>query len=85
MTEWQPISTAPKNDAGEMLGPTILIWDAASDLPWPAYWGPCPDAPAEGAWLSLDGDIRAFEMSCVTHWIPLPEPPHSERPERKPD
>ena len=84
MTEWQPIKTAPKNDAGEMLGPTILIWYQANELPWPAYWGPCPDAHAEGAWLSLDDDIRAFETECVTHWMPLPEPPH-RRPDDKPD
>lgn len=74
MTNWQPIETAPKNEAGEMLGPTILIWYAEDKLPWPAYWGPCPGATAEGAWLSLDDDDRSFEIECVTHWMPLPVP-----------
>lgn len=74
MTEWQPIGTAPKNDAGEMLGPTILIWYDADELPWPAYWGPHPDAISEGTWLSNDG-TAPFDTALVTHWMPLPEPP----------
>lgn len=70
---WQPIETAPKNDAGEMLGPTILIWYEADSLPWPAYWGPNMDAIAEGAWM-IDGGAP-FDTALVTHWMPLPEPP----------
>jgi len=74
--QWQPIETAPKNEAGEMLGPTILIHYEADGLPWPAYWGPCPDAHAEGAWLSCsDTDDRPFNTPDVTHWMPLPTPP----------
>ena len=68
MTEWQPIDTAPKNDAGEMLGPTILIWYEADSLPWPAYWGPNMDAIAEGAWM-IDGGAP-FDTALVTHWQP---------------
>ena len=77
-TEWQPIETAPKNVAGEMLGPTILIYYEADGLPWPAYWGPCPGANAEGAWLSYnDMDDRPFNTPDVTHWMPLPLAPNA--------
>lgn len=72
--KWQPIETAPKNPAGEFLGPTILIFYKADGLPWPAYWGPMSNALAEGAWLSTD-DTGEFRTEDVTHWAPLPEPP----------
>ena len=75
--QWQPIETAPKNEAGEMLGPTILIYYDADGLPWPAYWGPCPGAPAEGAWIPCDdSQDRPFHTPDVNHWMPLPTPPN---------
>ena len=73
MSGWQPIETAPKNEAGEMMGPTILIYYDADELCWPAYWGPNPQAHAEGAWLSYDDGV--FDERCVTHWMPMPAPP----------
>ena len=75
ITDWKPIDTAPKNEAGEFLGPTILIYYAADGLPWPAYWGPMDGAIAEGAWKGLDDDGRDFHTPDVTHWMPLPVPP----------
>lgn len=76
MAGWQPIETAPKNEAGEMMGPTILIFYDADGLPWPAYWGPCPGAHSEGAWIPCDDyQDRPFNTPDVTHWMPLPEPP----------
>lgn len=76
-TDWQPISTAPKNEAGEFLGPTILIYCTADELPWPAYWGPCSGAHAEGAWHSADPSVEPseFRTEDVTHWMPLPPAP----------
>lgn len=76
MSDWQPIATAPKNPEGEMLGPTILIFYQADGLPWPAYWGPCPGAHCEGAWIPCDDmQDRPFETADVTHWMKLPTPP----------
>lgn len=76
ITDWQPIATAPKNPAGEMFGPTILIYYDVDGLSWPAYWGPCPDAPAEGIWLPCE-DGRPFDTPFVTHWMPLPPAPNA--------
>ena len=77
--EWQPIETAPKNPAGEMLGPTILIYYDADGLPWPAYWGPCIGALSEGSWILADPDASpsAFRTEDVTHWMPLPPAPEA--------
>jgi len=71
---WQPINTAPKNEAGQMFGPTILIYYRVDDLPWPSYWGPNLSAPAEGCWLSCD-ENPPFDEDYVTHWQPLPSAP----------
>jgi hypothetical protein len=75
--EWQPIETAPKNEAGEFLGPTILIYYAADGLTWPAYWGPEKGSLVDGAWHVADdyGDDRPFNTPDVTHWAPMPNPP----------
>lgn len=60
MTEWQPISTAPKD------GTTIIIWDkdhGCMIVEW-----------MYGEWhCSHDGeDMYGPEP---THWMPLPAPP----------
>ena len=75
-TEWQPIETAPRNEYGEFLGPTILIFSRADDLPWPAYWGPCHESLSEGAWCLADGEGQ-FATEDVTHWMFLPEKPNA--------
>jgi hypothetical protein len=62
MTEWQPISTAPKDEDIYILAcregskiPGILGWD--QDEGW--YW--------------FNGMFR--DTTIPTHWMPLPEPP----------
>lgn len=77
-TGWQPIETAPKNEAGEFLGPDILIYYTVNGLPWPAYWGPSADSRVDGAWISHDDDCREFSTEHVTHWMPLPAAPNLE-------
>lgn len=74
-TGWRTIDSAPKNEAGEFLGPTILIYYAADGLPWPAYWGPSKDSRIDGAWMCCDDDADEFHTPSVTHWMPLPLPP----------
>lgn len=74
-TDWKPISTAPKNEAGEFLGPTILIYYQADGLPWPAYWGPSSDSRIDGVWMCADDDAGEFRTEDVTHWMPLPPAP----------
>lgn len=74
---WKPISMAPKNQAGEMLGPTILIYNQADGLVWPAYWGPTEDCLAEGLWCLADGSSQCFHTPDVTHWMEWPEDPNA--------
>ena len=72
--EWQPIETAPKNKAGEMVGPAILIYSTFDGFTWPTFWGALPESETEGGWLCCDGDGH-FPEECVTHWMPLPPDP----------
>ncbi len=76
---WNIIDTAPKNEAGEFIGPTILIFNQADLLPWPAYWGPSEGCLVEGAWIIADdaASVRLFNTPDVTHWMPLPTPPEA--------
>ena len=69
--EWQPIETAPKNDAGECYGPAILIWNDAAQLPFACFWG-----ASEGNWIDAEGtNMVPHRINDITHWMPLPEPP----------
>jgi hypothetical protein len=76
--KWQPIETAPKNPAGEFHGPIILIFYAADNLTWPAYWAEGKNG--DGTWfIAYDGsDNVECALSDVTHWMPLPEKPTDE-------
>lgn len=78
MSGWQPIETAPKNPAGTFVGPVVLVWCTADNLPWPAYWGPGGNDNA-GCWTVADGGGDSSEMDegDVTHWMPLPDPPEA--------
>ena len=49
-----------------------------------ASFTPCydgfPDDPMNGkqVWYKYDGEYGDFEISDVTHWMPMPEPPKEE-------
>lgn len=64
MSDWQPISTAPKD------GTVIQLWP---NMNWrnPAVF--------VGRWhseLEMWEDLSDDNMVCgMTHWMPLPEPP----------
>ncbi len=72
--QWQPIETAPKNPAGEICGPTILVYNKHDGLTWPAFWGPHPNSPTEGVWLCGSYE-EFFADDAITHWMPLPPDP----------
>lgn len=61
MSEWQPISTAPKD------GTIILLY-----IPRAFTY---PTKP--GYWWKQHGYWRAYGPDAIrpTHWMPLPEPP----------
>ena len=82
MSDWQPISTAPKNPAGEFYGPPVLIWDKATALPWPAQWAQGgPDNT--GCWRILNEyatDPKEVEIwpEDALKWQPI-QPPEDAR------
>lgn len=66
---WQPIETAPKD------GSAILAWGAGLGHLIAAFdreygWG--------YRWCMLDGQNYSF-ASSLTHWLPLPAPPATQR------
>ncbi len=74
MTEWQPISTAPKD------GSAILCYDPTDEdnpmyvVRWDEYmvhW--LEDEMITGEWLEAGGE--RYSTWQPTHWIPLPEKP----------
>lgn len=65
MSEWQPIDTAPKSGRFLVGGPTIT----GRSPPWHIEIVKYRDT--RGCPISADD---AFD---VTHWMPLPAPPHS--------
>lgn len=79
MSEWMPISEAPK---GEI---TVDLWVVGTPFPdkpeinagfrLPDCWY-CPE---EQAWVRPDflGEVEKIEADNfkITHWMPLPQPP----------
>jgi hypothetical protein len=65
MSEWKPISTAPRD------GTSILIWDAESLEMFIAYWNESAD-PEPAFWVARCDMQSIFEP---THWMPLPNRP----------
>lgn len=66
MSEWQPISTAPK-DASE-----VLVWDGPGEA-FVAFWH-----GKREQWLWTIHDLSGDEVLAPTHWMPLPDAPESE-------
>lgn len=74
MSDWQPISTAPKD------GTVIQVWHAIHGCPVSVMW------KEEG--FRFRGEIlhwieRTYTSSwperAFTHWMPLPQPPEDAR------
>lgn len=63
MSEWQTIDTAPPSGQ-------VLITDGV-------YHSVAAKRPVTGEWITYtynDGWLDA-EVTCPTHWMPLPKPP----------
>jgi hypothetical protein len=77
MSAWQPIETAPKDET------PILVY--FKDLGvhrvfWTSTWS--DDLDKHGLWHVTDNKfearpLRGYCHGDDTHWMPLPEPPHS--------
>ena len=71
MSEWQPISTAPRD------GTPILIARKDETFGWVRGWATWVDVRGISGWLShgfceIPGNLG---LAHPTHWMPLPEPP----------
>ena len=80
--KWEPIETAPKdgtpillwclyeNKYGEVLGPYFWVGPPQDDYDVSPGWYPTQD----------DGDFDGLASDeTPTHWMPLPEPPESDK------
>jgi hypothetical protein len=63
MSEWQDISTAPKDGT--------LIWIYEAPRVYMVRWEASVPTPA---FMEDDSGDSHF---AATHWMPLPEPPHA--------
>lgn len=66
MTEWLPMSSAPKD------GTLILAYYSADAGIYHVLWNDKDDYPG---WISHDWEITNFEQSDFTHWMPAPLSP----------
>lgn len=73
MSEWQPISTAPK-------GKPVLLWAGGSvsvgehgTAAWQTEWNGLVDG--ELAWAGGYDNAGLATVHNPTHWMPLPDPP----------
>jgi hypothetical protein len=75
MNGWQPIETAPKS------GVRILVWVTpakATPKVGIAHWHQPGNKDRPGFWTT-----EGFSSRKITHWRPLPEPPHGKIEEEK--
>lgn len=71
MSEWQPISTAPKD------GTVVLLRGGVyHGLPFAGQYHDSEIAPGR-PWLSLTSSRARMYEHVPTHWMPLPDPPKS--------
>lgn len=74
MREWMPIETAPKD------GTPLLVYSPDSVEPniFTAIWVDWADQRGfvvDGEFIDLSTEMA---LDCtLTHWMPLPEPPHA--------
>ena len=80
MSEWQPISTAPKD------GSAILLYFPHKDIVIRGSWGPQGEADWEAGrddWDDWNTDneviLQEDPAYAPTHWMPLPASPTTDR------
>lgn len=83
--DWQPISTAPKDNRGRLhyviitdglCMPDIALWQEERKEYVDAYGNRHLARPA--GWFN----VSRSRIRNPTHWMPLPEPPVAAQPER---
>jgi len=82
MSEWQDISTAPKNPEGEGVGPWILIFSEWDHGVYTARWE-CR-AEVRGWKVMGRGAGPWTSPENIRHWMPMPLSPFQQRKASKP-
>lgn len=78
---WRPIETAPKNPAGEGIGPAIIVWYEYDHTVYTVEWTfrEMEFYEPVGGWRvkssGADDDLWLTTES-VTHWMPMMERPN---------
>ena len=75
-SDWQPMETAPLNPYGHAWGPTILIYCASDNLPWPAFYAPQGAARDNGPRWVIQNDDAKDEIwpEDALAWMPIASP-----------
>lgn len=73
MSEWQPITTAPRDED------PVLIYDPnahhdGNGFAVASFQPPIPEQKMGEAWLGCD-ELSNWVEYHPTHWMPLPPPP----------
>lgn len=75
MSDWQDISTAPKD------GTRVLLCSTANDqyrVFSPCEWTKAGEISEEGFWLWWQAEpAYLIEVPAPSHWQPLPAPPEA--------
>ena len=77
-SDWMSMDTAPLNDYGKPWGPTIMIWDAATESPVSVHFDPWfsyKDRDCGPAWVVNDGiGDSAVAPEDAMAWMPIAAP-----------
>jgi hypothetical protein len=77
MSEWQPISTAPKDGSGIL---AVLVWKDDGEfydvqtIRWQDTWG---EWVPSAVLIHMENTGDPSDDVTPTHWMPLPEPPRA--------
>lgn len=79
MSDWHPISTAPKtqDDPDVSCGPIVVLASLYGHRAV-GYWGRGVDS-REG-WVNPHDHLVMDYWNSFTHWMPLPPPPQERTP-----
>ncbi len=78
MSEWQPISTAPRDGTPVLLGGRWLPFETLPGGEWCSvvalYGSMSSYAEDAGDWFAGVEQVASWNVAW-THWMPLPDPP----------